>query len=91
VRGVDLPAALSLLRATGVRSLLVEGGAAVITSFLRGRLADRVVVGIAPKIVGSGMEAVGDLSVVRVADGLRVSDRSVHALGDDVVVAGDLA
>jgi 3,4-dihydroxy 2-butanone 4-phosphate synthase/GTP cyclohydrolase II len=89
--GVDLSAALSLLRATGVRCLLVEGGAAVITSFLRARLADRVVVGIAPKIVGSGTEAVGDLSVVRVSDGLRLSDRSVHALGDDVVVAGDLA
>ncbi len=89
--GVDLVAALSLLRATGVRSLLVEGGAAVITSFLRARLADRVIVGIAPKIVGSGTEAVGDLSVVRVSDGLRLSDRSVHALGDDVVVAGDLA
>ena len=91
LRGVDLAAALSLLRSTGVRSLLVEGGAAVITSFLRARLADRVIVGIAPKIVGSGTEAVGDLSVVRVSDGLRLGDRSVHALGDDVVVAGDLA
>ncbi len=90
LRGVDLAAALSLLRATGVRSLLVEGGAAVITSFLRARLADRVIVGIAPKIIGSGTEAVGDLSVVRVSDGLRLSDRSVHAFGDDVVVAGDL-
>ena len=88
---VDLTEALALLRATGVRSLMVEGGAAVITSFLRARLADRVVVGIAPKIVGSGTEAVGDLSVVRVSEGLRLSDRSVHALGDDLVVAGDLA
>jgi GTP cyclohydrolase II len=91
LRGVDLPAALSLLRATGVQSLLVEGGGAVITSFLRARLADRVIVSIAPKIVGSGTEAVGDLSVLQVSDGLRLSDRSVHALGDDVVLAGDLA
>ncbi len=90
LRGVDLSAALSLLRSTGVRSLLVEGGAAVITSFLRARLADRVIVGIAPKIVGSGTEAVGDLSTMRVSDGLQLSDRSVHALGDDVVMAGDL-
>ncbi len=88
--GVDLPATLALLRASGVRSLLVEGGAAVITSFLRARLADRVVVGIAPRILGVGTEAVGDLSVLRVSDGVRLSDRSVHALGDDVVVAGDL-
>ncbi len=91
LRGVDLAAALSLLRSTGVRSLMVEGGAAVITSFLRARLADRVVVGIAPRIVGSGTEAVGDLSVVRVSEGLRLTDRSVHSMGDDIVVAGDLA
>jgi riboflavin-specific deaminase-like protein len=90
LHGVDLAAALALLRSTGVRSLLVEGGAAVITSFLRARLADRVVIGIAPKIVGSGTEAVGDLSIIRVRDGLRLGDRSVHALGDDLVVAGDL-
>ena len=91
LQGVDLAAALSLLRATGVRSLLVEGGAAVITSFLRARLADRVVVAIAPKIIGSGTEAVGDLRIARVSDGLRLTDRTVHAFGDDVVVAGDLA
>ena len=91
LQGVDLSAALSLLRATGVRSLLVEGGAAVITSFLRARLADRVVVAIAPKIIGSGTEAVGDLRIARVSDGLRLTDRTVHAFGDDVVVAGDLA
>jgi GTP cyclohydrolase II len=88
--GVSLPATLALLRASGVRSLLVEGGAAVITSFLRARLADRVVAGIAPTIVGAGKDAVGDLSIARVSDGLRLTRRSVHALGDDLVVAGDV-
>ena len=88
--GVDLAGTLALLRATGVRSLLVEGGAAVITSFLRARLADRVVVGIAPTIVGAGTEAVGDLSVGRIADGLRLTRRSIHALDDDLVLAGDV-
>jgi riboflavin-specific deaminase-like protein len=90
VCGVDLAGTLALLRDRGVRSLLVEGGGAVITSFLRARLADRVIVGIAPRILGAGTEAVGDLSVARVSEGLRLSGRSVHALGEDVLVAGDL-
>jgi GTP cyclohydrolase II len=89
--GVDLAAALAALRAAGLRSLLVEGGAAVITSFLRLRLVDRVVVGIAPSIVGAGTEAVGDLRVASVADALRLTRRSLHTLGDDVVLAGDVA
>jgi GTP cyclohydrolase II len=89
--GVDLAETLAALRETGVRTVLVEGGAAVITSFLREGLADRVIVGIAPRILGSGTEAVGELSVARVSDGLRLTGRSIHALGDDIVVAGDIA
>jgi GTP cyclohydrolase II len=88
--GVDLAAALARLRRTGIRSLLVEGGAAVITSFLRRRLADRIIVAVAPTILGAGTEAVGDLSAARISDGLAVAGRSVHRLGDDVVMAGDL-
>jgi GTP cyclohydrolase II len=89
-RGVDLAATLAVLRDAGIRSLLVEGGAAVITSFLRQRLVDRIVVGIAPRILGAGTEAVGDLSVARVADGLRLTRTSLHAVGDDVVLACDV-
>jgi GTP cyclohydrolase II len=89
--GVNLEATLELLRDIGVRLLLVEGGAAVITSFLRGRLADRMIVGIAPTILGSGTEAVGDLDTARVADGLRLGACAVHTVGGDVLVAGDLA
>ena len=88
--GVDLGATLALLRAAGVRSLLVEGGAKVITSFLRARLVDRLVVGIAPTILGAGTEAVGDLRIARVTEGLRLTGRSVHSLGDDLVLAGDV-
>jgi riboflavin-specific deaminase-like protein len=89
--GVDLAATLAVLHERGIRSLLVEGGAAVITSFLRHRLVDRVVVGIAPTILGAGTEAVGDLNVALVSDGLRLTGRCVHTLGDDIVVAADVA
>jgi GTP cyclohydrolase II len=89
-RGVELPAALALLRELGVRSLLVEGGARVITSFLAERLVDRLVVGIAPSIIGAGIEAVGDLGVGRVADGVRLGNRSVHVAGDDLLFAADV-
>ena len=88
--GVDLDATLTALRAAGVRSLLVEGGAEVITSFLRARLVDRLVVGIAPTILGAGKEAVGDLSIAHIADGLHLTRTSVHSLGTDLVLAADV-
>ena len=88
--GVDLAGALDTLRALGVRSLLVEGGARVITSFLAEKLVDRLVVGIAPTIIGAGIDAVGDLGVSRVTDSLRLTNRSVHVAGDDLLVAADV-
>ena len=90
-RGLDLRAGLRRLRDEGVRSLLVEGGAGVITSFLTEGLAHRLIVAIAPTVIGAGTEAVGDLGVTRVSEGLRLVNRSVHTVGADVVLAADVA
>lgn len=90
-RGVDLASALEKLRALGVGSLLVEGGARVITSFFAEKLVDRLIVGIAPTIMGTGVEAVGDLGVVSVAESVRLTNRSVHQAGGDLLVAADVS
>lgn len=89
-RGVDVAAALAALRAIGVETLLVEGGARVITSLLGAGVVDRLVVGVAPTIIGQGTDAVGPLGITSVADGLKLVNRSVHVVGDDVLVAGDV-
>jgi GTP cyclohydrolase II len=90
-RGVDLASALETLRALGVGSLLVEGGARVITSFFAEKLVDRLVVGIAPTIMGTGIEAVGDLRVASVRESIRLTNRSVHQAGGDLLVAADVS
>jgi GTP cyclohydrolase II len=89
--GVDLTAALEALRAAGIRSLLVEGGGRVITSFLSLGLADRLVVGIAPRVLGTGTDAVSDLGFTEVTQSLRLERRAVHLAGEDVLIAGDVA
>jgi diaminohydroxyphosphoribosylaminopyrimidine deaminase / 5-amino-6-(5-phosphoribosylamino)uracil reductase len=83
---VDLVALLSGLHSLGVRSLMVEGGAALITSFLCERLVDRLAVCIAPKILGSGIEAVGDLGIYELADSLTLTDTSVTPYGVDLIL-----
>ena len=86
--GVDLPAALEAIRALGFRSLLVEGGARVITSFLVSGEVDRVIVSVAPLVLGRGVDAVDDLGSRRIADAVRLEDRVVRQVGDDIVIAG---
>jgi diaminohydroxyphosphoribosylaminopyrimidine deaminase/5-amino-6-(5-phosphoribosylamino)uracil reductase len=82
---VDLKALLSELYASGVRSVLVEGGAALITSLLCNQLVDRLAVCVAPKILGSGIEAVGDLGICELDDSLALIDTSITPYGVDVV------
>jgi len=89
-QGLILPNVLADLRADGVCSLMVEGGAEVITSLMRERLLDRLVVSISPTVVGAGVEAVGDLGLDRIADGLQLINRHVALADGDVLLAWDV-
>jgi GTP cyclohydrolase II len=88
--GVNVVQALQLLRDRGIESLLVEGGAKVITSLLAADVVDRLVVAVAPTIIGSGTEAVGDLRVERIVEGIQLQNRVVCSVDNDVVVAFDV-
>jgi riboflavin-specific deaminase-like protein len=88
---LDLADLLGRLAAEGVESLMVEGGACIVTSLLRARLVDRLVISVAPKLLGAGIEAIGDLGIRRLADALTFKRTSVRQLGDDVIFDCELA
>jgi riboflavin-specific deaminase-like protein len=83
---VDLNVLLAELCARGIGSVMVEGGATLITSLLCNRLVDRLAVCIAPKILGSGIEAVGDLGICDLTDSLTLIDTSIITYGVDIVL-----
>ena len=87
---VDLHAALARLRELGMESVLVEGGARVITGLLARGLVDRMIVAVAPIVIGTGTEAVESLDVTRVSDGIHLANRSIVPVGDDVLLAWDV-
>ena len=88
---LDLGDLLARLAADGVRSVMVEGGSGIITSLLSGGLVDRLVVSIAPKVLGSGLDAVGDLGIRSLADALVFERTEVRQLGPDILFDGLLA
>lgn len=85
---VSLPALLEELARRGVQSLMVEGGAAIISSFLSAHLVDRLVLTIAPRLL-DGLSAV---------EGIRrngaylpyVRAPQYYPLGDDMILVGEL-
>jgi diaminohydroxyphosphoribosylaminopyrimidine deaminase/5-amino-6-(5-phosphoribosylamino)uracil reductase len=75
----------------GITSLLVEGGATVAAEALRAGVVDRVVLFVAPALLGGdAIPAVGPLGLRRVRDALRLEGLAVGRLGDDLVLEGRL-
>jgi 5-amino-6-(5-phosphoribosylamino)uracil reductase/diaminohydroxyphosphoribosylaminopyrimidine deaminase/5-amino-6-(5-phosphoribosylamino)uracil reductase len=81
---------LTGLAGRGIRSVLIEGGSGIITAAFRGRLADRLVLCIAPRLVGSGLSAVGDLQIRQMDQALRFTHSSFRMVGSDLVFEGEL-
>jgi 3,4-dihydroxy 2-butanone 4-phosphate synthase/GTP cyclohydrolase II len=85
---VDLRAALEELWRRGKRSVLIEGGAGIITSAIAKGLLDRLTVCVAPKVVGAGIEAVGNLDILRLDDAVTFDSAGFRPLGPDVIFEG---
>ena len=88
--GLDISAVLRQLYSEGIRSVVAEGGPRVITSLLAANLADRVVVSITPQIRGQGTGTVGELGNGMAAHAIQLTGRSVHLVGDTIIVAADI-
>lgn len=85
---VQLGDVLQELRDRGLSSLMVEGGAGIITRFLRRRLVDDLVVTIAPVLVRGGLRAVGEWADEVPQRMTTVRWTRLRQAGRDVVVYG---
>lgn len=84
---VHVPALLDCLAGLGIRSLMVEGGAAVITSFLKERMVDLLILTIAPCLVG-GQPAIESLVGDEASGFPRLRGFECAKQGDDLIVWG---
>lgn len=86
---VPLDSALQLLFDRGINCLMVEGGATVISSFLRARLVDVVVLTVAPVLLG-GYRAINDLGTDSLDELPFIDPLFTERLGNDLIVWGDI-
>lgn len=88
---VFLPHALLKLGSLGFTSVLLEGGGELFADFLRRGLVDKVVVCIAPKLIGgSGREFLPGFSIKKIRNAMTLEGVQIHNFGDNVVVEGSV-
>jgi diaminohydroxyphosphoribosylaminopyrimidine deaminase/5-amino-6-(5-phosphoribosylamino)uracil reductase len=83
---VDIRQLLKTLGERQISSLLVEGGGEIITSFLRLGAVDRLVVFIAPKILGKGIDSVNELDIRDISLAIKLHIEKVYRSGEDIAV-----
>ncbi len=89
---VSLGPLLEVLAKRDVQGVLVEGGARLAWSFLRDDLVDRIVLYVAPKVLGGSAAAgvVGGEGFASVDSALPLSFRRVERIGPDLKVVADV-
>lgn len=81
----DLHTVVADLHARGVQSLFVEGGPTLASAFLQAGLADRLLVYIAPVLLGGGRLALTDIGVASIGEARRLTIDEWVPLGSDLL------
>jgi diaminohydroxyphosphoribosylaminopyrimidine deaminase/5-amino-6-(5-phosphoribosylamino)uracil reductase len=82
---------LTKLAASGIVSVLVEGGAAVAASALKEKIIDKVEFFYAAKIIGAdGRPMIDSLGLRKMAQALPLRNLDVRRVGDDILLSGYL-
>ncbi|HUM86571.1 MAG TPA: bifunctional diaminohydroxyphosphoribosylaminopyrimidine deaminase/5-amino-6-(5-phosphoribosylamino)uracil reductase RibD [Actinomycetota bacterium] len=86
IPGHDVTAALQQMYGEGVRHLLLEGGATVAAAFIRADMVDDLVWFTAPKMLGAGTRAIGELGISAIDSAIAWQVNDVQSVGDDVMI-----
>ena len=84
---LDLEAALALLAREGIANLLVEGGPRLITGLIQAKLWDRLLLFVAPKLLGGDALAwLGPLRLGQVAESSDIEIVRSRRVGPDILI-----
>ena len=70
----------------GITSVLVEGGSSVHTECLKTGYVDDIVIFFAPKLLGTGLDSVGDLGIRNMNQALLLKDLKIRRLSTDIMI-----
>ncbi len=83
---LSLKNVLRSLGSLGIASVMVEGGSEMYSQFIKERLANKLLLFVAPKIFGNGLDAVRLPSDRSVLNAVQAKKLSVIKLDDDILI-----
>ena len=87
---LDLRSVMDEAGRRGMTSVLVEGGGRLAASALKDQVVDRVMIYLAPRIIGEGIPAIGELDTRELADAVTLEQVRTRRLGDDLLYTADV-
>lgn len=90
VKSVDLKEALAVLGENGITSVLIEGGGTINASFLEAQLIDKVILYIAPKLIGGkgAPSFLGGAGFDKMNEAIELADAEITKIGKDFKMTG---
>ncbi len=85
---VSLHSFIERLKEEKIQSIIVEGGGRLISSFLRQRLFDQLIVEIASKVIGNGILWAQKLNIESLSDAINFSVKNWKKIEDEIIFCG---
>ena len=87
---VSIVPLLKKIASARMSAVMVEGGAQIYTAFLKEKMVDHIVIAVAPKIIGTGIEAIGNLGIFSVDDSVELINVKTKKLNPDLYISADV-
>lgn len=87
---IDLKWVLAFLGKMDVASVLIEGGGILVGHALERKLINKLMIYMAPKLMGEGLSATSGLCLGRLARLIKLQKMTIDRIGEDILIQGYL-
>ena len=87
---VDLEDLMKQLGKHEITSVMIEGGSELNSSAIKDGVVDKILIFTAPKLIGNGLGAIGNLGVNKIDKAIELKNPEVKKIGKDVLIEGYL-
>ena len=83
---VDLKDLMKHLGNHEVTSVMIEGGSELNSSAIKSGIVDKILIFTAPKLIGNGKGAIGNLGVNKIDKAINLKNPAINKIGKDMLI-----